>query len=139
MLASELANLKQGQGIVKIARYNPMKLTLKLWKDLKLVEKTNIFQLKEINYINFNKEYFYDIKNNKKEIKENEINEFVNLTTTEIKTNINNLKMQLREYENTNYKSIQNKTIINLLLQKIKNLEIELIKRQETNNYSEKE
>lgn len=139
MLTSELANLKQGQGIVKIARYNPMKITLKLWKDLKLVEKTNIFQLKEINYINFNKEYFYDIKNNKKEIKENEINEFVNLTTTEIKTNINNLKMQLREYENTNYKSIQNKTMINLLLQKIKNLEIELIKRQETNNYSEKE
>ncbi|ALA97786.1 TraG family protein [Spiroplasma kunkelii CR2-3x] len=55
MLTSELANLKQGQGIVKIARYKPMKITLKLWKDLKLVEKTNIFQLKEINYINFNK------------------------------------------------------------------------------------
>lgn len=55
MLTSELANLKQGQGIVKIARYNPIKITLKLWKDLKLVEKTNIFQLKEINYINFNK------------------------------------------------------------------------------------
>ncbi|QJU61050.1 hypothetical protein [Spiroplasma citri] len=79
------------------------------------------------------------LKITKKEIKENEINEFVNLTKTEIKTNINNLKMQLREYENTNYKSIQNKTMINLLLQKIKNLEIELIKRQETNNYSEKE
>ncbi|QJU61095.1 hypothetical protein [Spiroplasma citri] len=79
------------------------------------------------------------LKITKKEIKENEINEFVNLTTTEIKTNINNLKIQLREYENTNYKSIQNKTIINLLLKKIKNLEIELIKRQETNNYSEKE
>lgn len=47
--------------------------------------------------------------------------------------------MQLRKYENTNYKSIQNKTMINLILQKIKNLEIELIKRQETNNYSEKE
>ncbi|QJU61313.1 hypothetical protein [Spiroplasma citri] len=71
------------------------------------------------------------LKITKKEIKENEINEFVNLTTTEIKTNINNLKMQLREYENTNYKSIQNKTMINLLLQKIKNLEIELNKRQE--------
>ncbi|RUP77958.1 hypothetical protein D6D54_00180 [Spiroplasma poulsonii] len=139
MLTSELANLKQGQGIVKISRYNPMKINLKLWKDLKLVEKTKEFQLKEIEYINFNKKYFYDIKNHKKEMKENEINEFINLTTTEIKTNINNLKMQLREYENTNYKSIQNKTMINLLLQKIKNLEIELIKRQETNNYSEKE
>ncbi|WP_277947611.1 type IV secretory system conjugative DNA transfer family protein [Spiroplasma citri] len=120
MLTSELANLKQGQGIVKIARYNPMKITLKLWKDLKLVEKTNIFQLKEIEYINFNQEYFYDIKNNKKEIKENYINEFANLTTEEIIININNLKMQLREYQNTNYKSIQNKTMINLLLQKIK-------------------
>ncbi|WP_425379848.1 hypothetical protein [Spiroplasma endosymbiont of Stenodema calcarata] len=41
--------------------------------------------------------------------------------TEEIKTNINNLKMHLKQYENTNYKSIQNKTIINLLLQKIKN------------------
>ncbi len=139
MLTSELANLKQAQGIVKIARYNTMKITLKLWKDLKLVEKTKTFKLKEIEYINFNQEYFYDIKNNKKEIKENEINEFVNLTKTEIKTNINNLKTQLREYENTNYKSIQNKTMINLLLQNIKNLEIELSKRQETNNYSEKE
>ncbi|APE75686.1 hypothetical protein [Spiroplasma citri] len=139
MLTSELANLKQGQGIVKIARYNPMKITLKLWKDLKLVEKTNTFKLKEIEYINFNQEYFYDIKNNKKEIKENYINEFANLTTEEIIININNLKMQLREYENTNYKSFQNKTMINLLLQKIKNLEIELIKRQETNNYFEKE
>ncbi|QJU61051.1 type IV secretory system conjugative DNA transfer family protein [Spiroplasma citri] len=66
MLTSELANLKQGQGIVKIARYNPTKITLKLWKDLKLVEKTNTFKLKEIEYINFNQEYFYDIKNNKK-------------------------------------------------------------------------
>ncbi|WFG96332.1 type IV secretory system conjugative DNA transfer family protein [Spiroplasma citri] len=43
MLTSELANLKQGQGIVKIARYNPMKITLKLWKDLKLVEKQTYF------------------------------------------------------------------------------------------------
>nr|CAK98311.1 hypothetical trag transmembrane protein [Spiroplasma citri] len=42
MLTSELANLKQGQGIVKIARYNSMKITLKLWKDLKLVEKKHI-------------------------------------------------------------------------------------------------
>ncbi|WP_374696020.1 VirD4-like conjugal transfer protein, CD1115 family [Spiroplasma endosymbiont of Polydrusus formosus] len=131
MLTSELANLKQGQGIVKISRYNPMKITLKLWKDLKLSEKTNPFQLKEIEYINFNKEYFYDIKNNKKEMKENETNEFANLTTEEITTNINNLKIQLTEYEKTNYKSIQNKTMINLLLQKIKNLETELIKRQE--------
>lgn len=61
------------------------------------------------------------------------------LTTEEISTNINGLKIQLAEYENKNYKSIQNKTMINLLLQKIKNLEIELIKRQENNNYSEKE
>ncbi len=89
MLTNELANLKQGQGNVKIARYNPMKINLKLWKDLNLSEKTNTFKLKE--------------------------------------------------YENTNYKSIQNKTMINLLLQKIKNLKIELNKRQETNNYSEKE
>ncbi|MFU0252371.1 hypothetical protein [Spiroplasma sp. Moj] len=116
-----------------------MKITLKLWKDLNLLEKTNTFQLKDIEYINFNKEYFYDIKNNKKEMKENETNDFADLATEEITTNINNLKMQLREYENTNYKSIQSKTIINLLLQKIKNLEIELIKRQETNNYCEKE
>ncbi len=75
----------------------------------------------------------------KKEMKENETNEFANLTTEEIRENIDNLKMQLREYENINYKSIQNKTMLNLLLQKIKNLKIELNKRQETNNYSEKE
>ncbi len=81
MLTNELANLKQGQVIVKIARYNPVKINLKLWKDLNLSEKTNTFQLKEIKYINFNKEYFYDIKNNKKEMKENETNEFANLTT----------------------------------------------------------
>ncbi|WP_374696898.1 type IV secretory system conjugative DNA transfer family protein [Spiroplasma endosymbiont of Polydrusus formosus] len=30
MLTSELANLKQRRGIVKISRYNPMKITLKL-------------------------------------------------------------------------------------------------------------
>lgn len=139
MLTSELANLKQGHGIVKISRYNPIKITLKLWKDLKLSEKTNTFKLKEIEYINLSKDYFYDIKNNKKEMKEKETNEFANLTTEEIRENIDNLKMKLREYENTNYKSIQNKTMINLLLQNIKNIEIELNKRQETNNYSEKE
>jgi hypothetical protein len=64
-------------------------------------------------------------------MKENDTNEFTNLTKDEIKTNINNLRIQLAQYENTNYKSIQNKTMINLLLQKIKNFEIELIKRQE--------
>ncbi|WP_342276681.1 VirD4-like conjugal transfer protein, CD1115 family [Spiroplasma endosymbiont of Nebria brevicollis] len=131
MLTNELANLKQGHGIVKISRYNPMKITLKLWKDLKLWEKTKTTELKEIDYINFNKYYFYDIKNTKKELTENTINEFANLTTKEVTTNINNLKIQLAEYEKTNYKSVQNKTMINLLLQKIKNLETELIKRQE--------
>ncbi|UZQ32285.1 MAG: type IV secretory system conjugative DNA transfer family protein [Spiroplasma phoeniceum] len=30
MLTSELANLKQWNGIIKISRYNPMKITLKL-------------------------------------------------------------------------------------------------------------
>ncbi len=94
---------------------------------MNLSEKANTYQLKEIEYINFNKDYFYDIKNKKKEI---ETNYFINLTTEEIKKSISNLKMQLREYENTNYKYIQNKTMINLLLQNIKNLEIELNKRQ---------
>ncbi len=46
MLTNELANLKQGQGIVKISRYNPMKINLKLWKDLNLSEKRKIFKLK---------------------------------------------------------------------------------------------